>query len=74
MAALLTASGCLPKARRIAVVNPATGQTLCETLDAPLEVVEHAVQSSHAAFKSGVWSGLRPADRERILLNFTAPG
>ena len=55
----------------IAVVNPATGQTLCETLDAPLEMVERAVQSSHAAFKSGVWSGLRPADRERILLNFT---
>ena len=56
----------------IAVVNPATGKTLCETLDAPLEVVEQAVQSSHKAFKSGVWSGLRPADRERILLNFTA--
>jgi len=55
----------------IAVVNPATGQTLCETLDAPLEIVERAVQSSHQAFKSGVWSGLRPADRERILLNFT---
>jgi phenylacetaldehyde dehydrogenase len=55
----------------IAVVNPATGQTLCETLDAPLEIVERAVQSSHKAFKSGVWSGLRPADRERILLNFT---
>eukprot|EP01132_Coremiostelium_polycephalum_P021329 gene21330-25334_t len=45
----------------IKVINPATGQTLCETLD-----------SSHAAFKSRVWSGLRPADRERILLNFTA--
>ncbi|MEJ5056684.1 MULTISPECIES: aldehyde dehydrogenase family protein [unclassified Pseudomonas] len=55
----------------IAVVNPATGQTLCETLDAPLEIVEQAVQSSHKAFKSGVWSALRPADRERILLNFT---
>ena len=46
----------------ISVVNPATGQTLCETLDAPLDVVERAVQSSHTAFKSGVWSGLRPAD------------
>ena len=45
----------------IAVVNPATGQTLCETLDAPLELVERAVQSSHKAFKSGVWSSLRPA-------------
>ncbi|MGE8063614.1 aldehyde dehydrogenase family protein [Pseudomonas sp. NPDC089569] len=55
----------------IAVVNPATGQTLCETLDAPLHIVEQAVQSSHKAFKSRVWSGLRPADRERILLNFT---
>ncbi|MCW1244131.1 aldehyde dehydrogenase family protein [Pseudomonas sp. SAICEU22] len=56
---------------RIAVLNPATEQVLCETLDAPLDVVERAVQTSHAAFKSGVWSGLRPADRERILLNFT---
>lgn len=55
----------------IAVVNPATGQTLCETMDAPLDVVEQAVQSSHKAFRAGVWSGLRPADRERILLNFT---
>ena len=55
----------------IAVVIPATGQTLCETLDSPLELVERAVQSSHKAFKSGVWSSLRPADRERILLNFT---
>lgn len=62
----------LAEGERIAVVNPATGQTLCETLDAPLHVVEQAVQSSHKAFKSGVWSGLRPADRERILLNFTA--
>ncbi|AWY44062.1 aldehyde dehydrogenase family protein [Pseudomonas putida] len=55
----------------IAVVNPATGQTLCQTMDAPLAIVEQAVQSSHKAFKSGVWSALRPADRERILLNFT---
>ena len=55
----------------IAVLNPATGESLCETLDAPVELVERAVQSSHAAFKAGVWSGLRPADRERILLNFT---
>ena len=55
----------------IAVLNPATGQTLCQTLDAPPELVERAVQSSHAAFKAGGWSGLRPADRERILLNFT---
>jgi len=55
----------------ITVVNPATGQPLCETLDAPLDIIEQAVQSSHKAFKSRVWSGLRPADRERILLNFT---
>ena len=55
----------------IAVLNPATGQVLCETLDAPPHLVERAVQSSRAAFRSGVWSGLRPADRERILLNFT---
>lgn len=57
---------------QIAVLNPATGSKLCDVPDAPLDLVERAVQSSHAAFKSGVWSGLRPADRERILLNFTA--
>jgi phenylacetaldehyde dehydrogenase len=27
----------------IAVLNPATGQTLCQTLDAPPELVERAV-------------------------------
>ncbi|MBA2922873.1 aldehyde dehydrogenase family protein [Pseudomonas sp. P7] len=62
----------LAEGNYITVVNPATGEALCETLDAPLDVVEQAVQSSHEAFKSGAWSGLRPADRERILLNFTA--
>ena len=40
----------------IAVLNPATGQVLCETLDAPPHLVELAVQSSRAAFKSGVWN------------------
>lgn len=62
----------LAEGNSITVVNPATGEALCEALEAPLDLVEQAVQSSHKAFKSGVWSGLRPADRERILLNFTA--
>ncbi|WP_039011445.1 aldehyde dehydrogenase family protein [Pseudomonas brassicacearum] len=62
----------LAEGARMPVVNPATGEALCDALDAPLDMVEQAVQSSHKAFKSGAWSGLRPADRERILLNFTA--
>ena len=61
----------LAEGNPVAVLNPATGKVLCETLDAPPDLVERAVESSHAAFKSGIWSGLRPADRERILLNFT---
>lgn len=61
----------LAEGNPVAVLNPATGKVLCETLDAPPDLVERAVESSHAAFKSGIWFGLRPADRERILLNFT---
>ena len=52
------------------MLNPATG--------APLSQVARSARcrstapwlSAHRAFRSGVWSGLRPADRERILLRF----
>ena len=54
------------------VLNPATGQEIARVADAGLDVLDQAVTSAHRAYTSGIWSGLRPADRERILLNFTA--
>jgi phenylacetaldehyde dehydrogenase len=57
---------------RSPVVNPADGQVIAEVAEADVALLDRAVQSAHAAFKGGVWSGLRPADRERILLRFAA--
>ena len=52
------------------VYNPATGEVLSSVADADAEDVQACVQSARDAFVDGVWSGLRPADRERILLRF----
>lgn len=54
------------------VLNPATGETIAQVADASPELVERAILSARKAHESRVWSGLRPADRERILLRFTA--
>lgn len=56
----------------VEVFNPATGAPLSQLLMGGEAQVEQAVASAHRAFRSGVWSGLRPADRERILLRFAA--
>ncbi|WP_437882241.1 aldehyde dehydrogenase family protein [Pseudomonas sp. LRF_L74] len=50
--------------------NPATNAVLSHTLQSDAEQVEAIVQSAQRAFASGVWSGLAPAQRERILLRF----
>nr|WP_294865236.1 aldehyde dehydrogenase family protein [uncultured Pseudogulbenkiania sp.] len=55
---------------RIEVRNPATGEVIASVADGDEQDVEALVQSAHCAFAGGVWSGLRPADRERILLKF----
>ncbi|MCY1356177.1 aldehyde dehydrogenase family protein [Pseudomonas jinjuensis] len=52
------------------VLNPATGEVIARVADIDSELLDRAVRSAHAAFKSRVWSDLRPADRERILLRF----
>ncbi|WP_430293217.1 aldehyde dehydrogenase family protein [Pseudomonas sp. B1-22] len=52
------------------VLNPATGETIARVADIDTAMLDRAVHSAHATFKSRVWSGLRPADRERILLRF----
>lgn len=53
-----------------AVYGPATGEVIAHVADGDERDVDRAVQSAHAAFRSGAWTGLRPAERERILLRF----
>jgi len=50
--------------------NPATAQVLCSVQLVDSIQVDAVVRSAHAAFKSGIWSGLTPSERERILLRF----
>jgi phenylacetaldehyde dehydrogenase len=54
--------------RRLDVFDPATGNVLTTVPDADATDVDQAVASARAAFEARVWRGLRPADRERILL------
>ena len=56
--------------RRLDVFNPATGEPFASVPDADAIDVDNAVRNARAAFDARVWSGLRPADRERILLRF----
>ncbi|MFP6559765.1 aldehyde dehydrogenase [Paraburkholderia sp. B3] len=50
------------------VFNPATGTVLARVADCGSQDVEDAVDCARRTFQSRTWSGLRPADRERILL------
>lgn len=58
--------------RTLPVHNPADGSVIAYAGDSDAALVDQAVRSAHAAWRDGRWSGLRPADRERILLAFTA--
>lgn len=52
------------------VLDPATAQPISRTHLADGATVDRCVAAARAAFDSGSWSRLRPADRERILLRF----
>jgi phenylacetaldehyde dehydrogenase len=54
--------------RWIDVFNPATGEAIARVPDADSVDVDRAVGSAREAHVQRRWSGLRPADRERILL------
>ncbi|WP_323121250.1 aldehyde dehydrogenase family protein [Burkholderia alba] len=54
--------------RTLDVFDPATGERLARVPDADAQDVDHAVANARRTFDSKTWSGLRPADRERILL------
>jgi acyl-CoA reductase-like NAD-dependent aldehyde dehydrogenase len=53
-----------------ACVYPGDGRILTEVASCNERDVDRAVQSARAAFESGVWSRMNPADRRRILLRF----
>jgi phenylacetaldehyde dehydrogenase len=56
--------------RRQQVFDPATGDVLTTVPDADATDVDRVVANARDAFDRRVWRGLRPADRERILLRF----
>lgn len=60
----------VPEGARTDVLNPATGQAIASVADIDTDLLDRAVKSAQASFKSRVWADLRPADRERILLRF----
>jgi aminobutyraldehyde dehydrogenase len=52
------------------VLNPATGEVLCEVAEASAEQVHRAVSAAHRAF--GSWSQTTPAERSALLLRLAA--
>jgi gamma-glutamyl-gamma-aminobutyraldehyde dehydrogenase len=51
-------------------LNPATGQALAAVAECGADDIDRAVVAARAAFDSGRWSRLAPADRKRVLLRF----
>ncbi|MBK8050644.1 MAG: gamma-aminobutyraldehyde dehydrogenase [Anaerolineales bacterium] len=51
----------------MAVVNPATGETIGTVVDASAADVDRAVQAARKAFYDGRWSRLTPGERSTIL-------
>jgi betaine-aldehyde dehydrogenase len=49
------------------VYDPATGEPLAEVADATAADAERAVAAARAAFRSGVWSRITPAERAAVL-------
>ena len=51
----------------LSVVNPATGQKLCEVPAATAADVDKAVKAARRAFESGPWSKLNPSERGKLI-------
>lgn len=54
----------------LSVTDPATEEQIVEFPEAAPEDVARVAEVTAEAFKDRRWSGLRPADRERVLLRF----
>ncbi len=51
-------------------VNPATGKPLADVAVCGAEDAELAVKNARAAFESGVWASMAPADRKMVLVRW----
>ncbi|GAD08617.1 aldehyde dehydrogenase [Gluconobacter japonicus] len=56
--------------QRFETINPATGAVLAQVARGDTGDIDRAVVSGRAAFGSGVWSGLTPAERKTVLLRW----
>jgi acyl-CoA reductase-like NAD-dependent aldehyde dehydrogenase len=52
--------------------SPVDGRILAEVASCDTADVDDAVRSARKAFEAGVWSGLAPRERKRILLDYAA--
>jgi acyl-CoA reductase-like NAD-dependent aldehyde dehydrogenase len=52
--------------------SPVDGRSLAQVAAGDTADVDDAVKSARKAFESGVWSGLAPRERKRILLDYAA--
>jgi 4-(gamma-glutamylamino)butanal dehydrogenase len=53
--------------RLLDVVSPIDGRVLCQMAQADTADVDRAVRSARAAFASGGWSRMAPADRKKVM-------
>ena len=53
--------------KTFASYNPATGQVLANVAEGDREDIDRAVKAARAAFESGGWSRMAPADRGRLM-------
>jgi 4-(gamma-glutamylamino)butanal dehydrogenase len=56
--------------KTFATENPATGKPLAEIAACDAPDVDRAVKAARKSFESGVWSGMKPGDRKKVLLQF----
>ena len=59
-----------PARGKFNVINPATGEPLCEVSAGTAEDVDVAVKSAKRAFAARVWSRMAPRDRMAVMANF----
>lgn len=52
----------------LASLNPATGEVIANVAAGDVQDVDRAVGAARAAFESKAWSGMTPAERERLLM------
>ena len=53
-----------------ATTSPADGSKLADVASCGIEDADHAVGIARAAFESGVWAAMAPADRKMVLVRW----